>query len=69
MTPGGSKSQIAGKLDGHFGRLGWLEKGFDARILVDDDEYLAPTHKVDCYKGRVALEMEWNNKDPFYDRD
>jgi hypothetical protein len=24
---------------------------------------------VDCYKNRVALEVEWNNKDPFYDRD
>ena len=21
------------------------------------------------FKGRVALEVEWNNKDPFYDRD
>jgi hypothetical protein len=28
-----------------------------------------PTHKVDCYKNRVALEIEWNNKDPFFDRD
>jgi hypothetical protein len=24
---------------------------------------------VDCYKNRVALEIEWNNKDPFFDRD
>lgn len=29
----------------------------------------SPTHKVDCYKNRVALEVEWNNKDPFFDRD
>jgi Restriction endonuclease BglII len=29
----------------------------------------APTHKVDCFKNRVALEIEWNNKDPFFDRD
>ena len=29
----------------------------------------SPTHKVDCYKNQVALEVEWNNKDPFYDRD
>jgi hypothetical protein len=27
------------------------------------------THKVDCFKGHVGLEIEWNNKDPFYDRD
>ena len=32
-------------------------------------EHIAPTHKVDCYKNRVALEVEWNNKDPFFDRD
>jgi hypothetical protein len=30
---------------------------------------LSPTHKVDCYKNQVALEIEWNNKDPFFDRD
>jgi hypothetical protein len=24
---------------------------------------------VDCYKAGVALEIEWNNKDPFFDRD
>jgi hypothetical protein len=29
----------------------------------------SPTHKVDCYRNHVALEIEWNNKDPFYDRD
>jgi hypothetical protein len=36
---------------------------------LDNVEHAAPTHKVDCYKNRVALEVEWNNKDPFYDRD
>lgn len=36
---------------------------------MDDQTYDAPTHKVDCYKNRVALEVEWNNKDPFFDRD
>jgi hypothetical protein len=29
----------------------------------------APTHEIDCYKNRVALEVEWNNKTEFYDRD
>ena len=24
---------------------------------------------MDCFKGRIALEIEWNNKDPFFDRD
>ena len=36
---------------------------------MDENTYDAPTHKIDCYKNRVALEVEWNNKDPFFDRD
>ena len=69
LRPGGRKSGIADKLDGHFFRLDWKEKGFKTKIVVDDTAYDTPTHKVDCYKNRVALEVEWNNKDPFYDRD
>lgn len=38
-------------------------------MVIDEAEYPSPTHKVDCYKNRVALEVEWNNKDPFFDRD
>lgn len=37
--------------------------------MVDDVVHDSPTHEVDVFKGRVALEVEWNNKDPFYDRD
>jgi Restriction endonuclease BglII len=69
VNPGGSKSDIAKKIDGHFTALGWREKQFQTKITVDDQTYDAPTHKVDCYKNRVALEVEWNNKDPFFDRD
>ena len=69
LKPGGSKGLISSKLDSHFTRLGWVEKKFDTKIVVDTAEHVAPTHKVDCYKNRVALEVEWNNKDPFYDRD
>jgi len=69
LQPGGSKGLISSKLDTHFTKLGWAEKKFDTRIVVDKTEFSAPTHKVDCYKNRVALEVEWNNKDPFFDRD
>ncbi len=68
-NPGGSKSDIAKKLDSHFTKLGWQEKQFQTKITVDENTYDAPTHKIDCYKNRVALEVEWNNKDPFFDRD
>jgi hypothetical protein len=69
LKPGGAKGLIASSLDSHFTKLGWIEKSFDTRIVVDKAEFVTPTHKVDCYKNRVALEVEWNNKDPFYDRD
>lgn len=68
-TPGGSKSRIADRLDGGLRSRGWRAKRFDTRITVDDAEHPSPTHEVDMFKGRVALEVEWNNKDPFYDRD
>ncbi len=29
----------------------------------------SPTHKVDCFKSGIGLEIEWNNKTEFYDRD
>ena len=38
-------------------------------MVVDGNPVDAPTHKVDCFRNGVALEIEWNNKDPFYDRD
>lgn len=68
-SAGGSKSPIAKRLDEPLAHRGWIEHGFDTKILVDGRAYDAPTHKVDCFKGGVALEVEWNNKDPFFDRD
>ena len=52
-----------------FEKSGWLETEFDVRIKVDKTENQTPTHAIDCYKNRVGLEIEWNNKDPFFDRD
>jgi hypothetical protein len=69
LKPGGAKGLISSSLDSHFTKLGWVEKKFETSIVVDKDKFDAPTHKVDCYKNRVALEVEWNNKDPFFDRD
>lgn len=69
IAAGGRKSPIADRIDHQFYELGWREKKFDTRIIVDDQEFTSPTHSVDCFKGRVGVEVEWNNKDPFYDRD
>jgi hypothetical protein len=48
---------------------GWVAKGFDTSIVVDGVTLDSPTHEVDCFKNRIALEIEWNNEDPFFDRD
>ena len=68
-TPGGSKSDIARRIDGALEKRGWRERSFATKIVVDDQEFDSPTHKVDCFKDSVGLEIEWNNKDPFFDRD
>jgi len=69
LVPGGSKSFIAGAIDQALTERGWQERQFKTAITVDDRTEQSPTHKVDCYKGKVGLEIEWNNKDPFFDRD
>ncbi len=66
---GKNRSPISRQIDGAFYRRGWVEKDFATEIVVDGIAAASPTHAVDCFKGRVALEVEWNNKDPFFDRD
>ncbi len=60
---------IASRFDDRLYDLGWTEKTYNTAVIVDEQRFDSPTHKVDCVKGRVALEVEWNNKDPFFDRD
>lgn len=69
ITPGGSKTPIARKLDGFLYDRGWIEAGFDIQFSVNGEVAKLPTHKVDCFKNRIGIEIEWNNKDPFFDRD
>ncbi len=66
---GGNKSELAKWVDKFLGARGWVEKQFATAMVVDETKLESPTHKVDCYKNQIALELEWNNKDPFYDRD
>jgi hypothetical protein len=69
LAAGGNRSSIVERLERPLKDLDWVEKHFATAIVVDGVETASPTHSVDCFKGRVALEVEWNNKDPFYDRD
>ncbi len=69
LKPGGGKSPISKSINGMFGERDWREKRFKTSIHVDDESHDSPTHNVDYFKNKVAVETEWNNKDPFYDRD
>lgn len=68
-VPGGRKSKVSEWIDSELHKKNWVEKEFDTSVVVDGNTTESPTHAVDCFKGRVALEIEWNNKDPFFDRD
>jgi hypothetical protein len=69
VEQGKNKSNVSKWLDSELYKKGWQEKEFDTAFVVDGITIESPTHAVDCYKNRVALEIEWNNKDPFFDRD
>ena len=66
---GGGKSKVSGSIDGAFTSRGWLERKFETQIRVDQTVFDSPTHKVDCFKNGIGVEIEWNNKTEFYDRD
>jgi Restriction endonuclease BglII len=69
LTPGGGLSPIPRAIDTFLGARGWAEKSFDIKIEVDGAPIPIPTHKIDNFKNSVGVEVEWNNKTEFYDRD
>ncbi len=68
-TPGGSRSLIPRTIDGFLRTRGWREKSFRIDIKIDKQSVPIPTHKIDNFKNYVGVEVEWNNKTEFYDRD
>jgi len=66
---GGGRSQIPVELDGYLNARGWAEHQFNIGIRVDGSDIHIPTHKIDNFKVGVGIEVEWNNKTEFYDRD
>ena len=69
LTPGGGRSPISISIDGFLAERGWKEENFDIKIEVDGRPIPIPTHSIDNFKNRVGVEVEWNNKTEFYDRD
>lgn len=66
---GGRKSDVSEQIDSFFYGRDWKEHNFKIEVRADGAITLAPTHKVDYFRNRIAVETEWNNKDPFFDRD
>jgi len=52
---------------------GWKKHNFIVQRIIDGVPREAQSHEIDHIQafesGTVALEIEWNNKDPFFDRD
>ena len=52
---------------------GWRKHNFEIKKIVNGEEKEFISHEIDHVKhlssGTFALEIEWNNKDPFFDRD
>lgn len=80
LKKGGNRGDIAKEIDDMFGNLGWRETRVDLvtqGVLLAKNlqviERLPPVEQegylVDNFKGRVALDVEWNAKDGNLDRD
>ena len=66
---GGGKTEIAKNIESHFNKRGWREKSFTVKNSINGVETISETNKIDCFKGKIGLEIQWNNKTEFYDRD
>ena len=69
LEKGGGKSKIPPTFEDPLYKNGWIEKNFDISISLDGVESKIETHKIDCFKNKIGIEVEWNNKTEFYDRD
>jgi hypothetical protein len=70
---GGGETKGTQRLRNALKDRGWRKHKFVVQRIIDGIEREAHSHEVDhvrTFEGRtVALEIEWNNKDPFFDRD
>jgi hypothetical protein len=68
---GGGKTKIAARFDNYLAdkKRGWKPKVTSIAMTVNGTTRKLETHEVDLCRGEVALEVQWNNKDPFFSRD
>jgi hypothetical protein len=71
---GGGEGELTQRLRKSFTEeYGWKKHCFEIKKIIDGVEKESISHEIDHVKkytsGTFALEIEWNNKDPFFDRD
>ena len=70
---GGGEAGLTQRLRHELSDLNWRKHNFTVETVVDGRARAGVSHEVDhvkfAEKGTLALEIEWNNKDPFFDRD
>lgn len=70
---GGGEGQLTQRIRRALVKYGWNKHNFEIKKIVDGEEKESISHEIDHIKrfssGIFALEIEWNNKDPFFDRD
>jgi len=73
ISPGGGLSTITQNLASLLRNHNWIKENIQSEHHVHGNIVSSESHEVDHYrsdiKGNVGLEIEWNNKDPFFDRD
>lgn len=70
---GGGEASSTQRLRKDLTDKNWEKRRITIRKTVDELEKFSVTHQIDHVRrtenGTIALEIEWNNKDPFFDRD
>lgn len=70
---GGGEAKSTQRLRNSLYDKGWPKHNFSFQLIVDGVETVSHSHEIDHVRragaGTIALEIEWNNKDPFFDRD
>ena len=70
---GGGEASLTQRLRRALSDRGWLKRSVIIRKIVDNQRQSSTTHEIDHIRrtdeGTIALEIEWNNKDLFFDRD
>ncbi|TMV11700.1 BglII/BstYI family type II restriction endonuclease [Arenibacterium halophilum] len=73
IAGGGGEASFTQRLRRALTARAWPKHVFVVQTIVDGVEREAISHEIDHVRvaenGTLALEIEWNNKDPFYDRD